>query len=55
LSRGSRLLLVDLALVRYVDYERAGSGQLHRCRHPYNQYHRIGGLDHFDCGSQRRS
>ena len=44
LSRGSRFLLVDLAFVRYGNYERAGPGQLHRCRHPYNQHHRIGGL-----------
>jgi hypothetical protein len=54
LSRCGRLLLVDLALVWYGDYERAGSRQLHRCRHPYNQYHGIGRLDQFDCGSQRR-
>ena len=54
LSRGSRFLLVDLAFVRYGDDERAGSGQLHRCRRPHNQYHGIGGLDQLDCGSQRR-
>jgi hypothetical protein len=47
-------LIVELAFVRYGDYERAGSGQLHRCRHPYSQYHGIGRLDQFGCGSQRR-
>jgi hypothetical protein len=54
LSRDTRFLLVDLAFVRYGDQKRACSGQLHRCRRPYNQYHRIGGLDQFDRGSQRR-
>ena len=49
-SRGRRLLLVDLALVGYGDWERAGSGQPHRRRHPYNQYHGIGGLDQFGRG-----
>ena len=54
LSRGCRFLLVDLAFVRYGDYERAGSRQLHRCRHPHDQYHGIGGLDQVDRSSQRR-
>jgi hypothetical protein len=53
MSRRSRFRLVDLAFVRYGDYERSGSGQLHRCRRPHNQYHGIGGLDQFNCGRQR--